>query len=222
MVASILRELRVRTGRRGGRFIWMVTAATVAGAGLSGGACGVFGQQIKLDTAFDRTGTIKSNGTFTSMLDSNLAAVGDEGSNLAIRGIVSISLNPIPDGANVTRVILRVQAFVPFGNPFGDFGTLSVDHVNVVTAINADSFAGGTITAGIATIPTLPQGATRQNVELDVTAQVRADLAAGRPISSFRFLFSQAPTTDTQPDMVVIDAFSTKENMRPSAQATIQ
>jgi hypothetical protein len=59
-------------------------------------------------------------------------------------------------------------------------------------------------------------------VELDVTTYVKADIAAGRPISSFRLLFSNAPTVDDQFDVVFFNAFPDDPTQQPFATATIQ
>jgi hypothetical protein len=186
------------------------------------GACGLFPQPVQLDTAFDRTGTLRSDGAFTSMLTNNSVIAGDEGNtNLAQRGIVSVVLSPIPAGANVTKVVLRLQGSAAEGNPFADFGSMQVDHVNVVSSITTLNFAGNTLTANIASIASLPGGLVKQAVELDVTAQVQADIAAGRPISSFRFQFNTAPSLDGAFDQVFFDANQNDIALRPTAQVTV-
>src|SRR5262249_42537954 len=70
------------------------------GGGTGGGGAGAGGgTQVKADTAFDRTGTLRSDGLYTSMLVNNFVTAGDEGNtNLAQRGIVSVVLNQIPAG----------------------------------------------------------------------------------------------------------------------------
>ena len=186
---------------------------TVGGGGLS----------VQADTAFDRTGTLRSDGVFTSMMTNNYAIAGSEVipgvGDKAERAIVSVVLNQVPAGANVTRVLLRLKGAAAEGDPFGKFGNMSVDHIDVVSSISADAFAGKTLTAGIGTITTLPGNIlSAQTVELDVTAQVQADLAAGRPISSFRFLFANAPANDLTVNEVFFHANSGDEALRPQAQ----
>ncbi|HKQ50061.1 MAG TPA: hypothetical protein VJZ71_18440 [Phycisphaerae bacterium] len=187
----------------------------------AGGSAGGGGQEVQCDTAFDRTGTLRSDGIFTSMLINNFVIVGDEGNtNLAQRGIVSVVLNQIPAGANVESVILQIMGSAPEGNPFDDFGFMTVDHIDVVANIGATAFLGKTLTANIATIDTLPGGLMQQTVALDVTAQVQADLAAGRPISSFRFQFTNAPSLDGVFDQVFFAANQNDASARPIAIAT--
>lgn len=185
--------------------------------------CGVVPPpQIRLDTAFDRTGTLRSDGQFTGMLTNNSVIAGDEGNtNLAQRGIVSVVLSPIPAGANITNVTLRLQGSAPEGNPFADFGSMQVDHVNVVSSITIVNFAGNTLNSNIATISTLPSGLNKQVIELDVTNQVKEDFMAGRPISSFRFQFNNAPSADGTFDQVFFNADQNDLEFRPTAAVTI-
>src|SRR6185295_13354008 len=131
-------------------------------------------------------------------------------------------LSTIPAGANITNVTLRLQGSAPEGNPFTDFGSMQVDHVNVVSSISILNFAGNTLTANITSIPTLPSGLNKQVVELNVTTQVKADIAAGRPISSFRFQFNNAPSLDGTFDQVFFNANQNDLEFRPTAAVTVQ
>lgn len=211
----------------------VATAAAFAVAWTAGGCdTGVDTQTVRLDSAFDRTGSLRSDGAFTpitAIAAMGVIAIGDmetDGvvSNLAIRGFVSISLAALPPNANVTKVVLRLQGNAPLGNPFADFGNLVVDHVNVVSGINKDSFFGGLIAPSIATAPTLTADKNAQSFELDVTTHVKGDIAAGRPISSFRLQFAAAPSADLQADQVWLIAPTADgfEDARPNAIATIQ
>ena len=188
-----------------------------------------FTLNVRLEPAFDRTGTLRSDVAYTTITANNTVNVGDNAgtgnamtSNLALRGFVSVLLDPIPPTAEVTKVLLHLEGNAPFGNPFGDFGTLTVDHVNILAGITKDNFLGNTITSTIATIPPLPTAGSTMIVELDVTTYVKADIAAGRPISSFRLLFSNAPTVDDQFDVVFFNAFPDDPTQQPFATATIQ
>ncbi len=192
------------------------TGMTPGGMPLPGG------QQVKADTAFDRTGTLRSDGAHTSMTAINFVSAGDEGdTNLGQRAIVSVVLNQVPAGANVSKAVLRVRRFISEGNPYNDFGAMTVDHVNVVSSINAGSFFGSTLTSTISTINPQAGMFTDPIMEIDVTAQVKADLAAGRPISSFRFQFNNGPSLDNAFDQVFMYADQNDETLRPTATITI-
>jgi len=201
---------------KSGLYICLSLSTFAAGCGV------VPPPQIRLDTAFDRTGTLRSDGLFIGMLDNNFVIAGDEGNtNLAQRGIVSVVLNTIPAGANITNVTLRLQGSAPEGNPFADFGSMQIDHVNVVSSITVLNFAGNTLTPNVLIIPTLPSGLNRQVVELDITNEVIADIAAGRPISSFRFQFNNAPSLDGTFDQVFLSANQNDMTLRPTATVTL-
>ena len=147
--------------------------------------------------------------------------IGDGADNKAVRGFVSVNLNSIPAGANVTSAVLRFSASSDSGNPFGDFVTLTVDHVNVVTSFNATAFDGNVLTRNVVPFPALPADGTVQTRELDITAELKADLTAGRPISSFRFEFKGAPTQDGQADFITILAIASDDTKQPSAVVTL-
>lgn len=210
----------------------MTSGVALSGLLMSLGACGTgmgpgglplpAGQEVKADTAFDRTGTLRSDGLYLSMLGINFVSCGDEGdTNLAQRAIVSVVLNQVPAGANVTKVVLKIRRFISEGNPFDDFGAMTVDHINVVSSINAAAFLGNTLTPSIATINP-PAGVNADAMlELDVTAQVKADIAAGRPISSFRFQFNNGPSLDGSFDQVFFHANQNDDTLRPTATITI-
>jgi hypothetical protein len=93
--------------------------------------------------------------------------------------------------------------------------------VNAVTGIDQADFLGSVITSNVASLTSLPFFPVQENIELDVTEYVKADLAAGRPISTFRFMFISAPTADAQFDIVSFEANRADANMQPFGLATI-
>ena len=200
---------------------------------IAAGAFGVLGgcppaptaaETITLDVSFDRTGTLERDGAFTSMLSSPFLVVGDDFTNKAQCGFISINLNSLPAPASVSRVELRFDARDLGGNPFGDFVRLHVHHVDVVSGINADDYNGTRLRSFVATIPALTgprDGNGRQRVTIDVTTEFNADRTAGRPISSFQLIFSDAPTTDGQTDALADIASPDDAALRPSALVTI-
>jgi hypothetical protein len=187
--------------------------------------CGVTGQTVRLDPAFDRTGTLRDDGVFIPMTNVGAVMVGDRAANLGNqvrRGFVTVTLAAIPPGANVTRVVLHLVHESTSGNPFDDFGTLTVDHVNVVAGVTAAEFLANPITPAIAAVPPPPSARETTTFQLDVTDAVKADLAAGRPISSFRLQFNLAPTLDDEVDSVLFIADPNDLNQQPYATATLQ
>lgn len=182
--------------------------------------CGVLPEETtRLDVAFDRSGSLVRDSLFFPITATPGILIGDS-RNDPVCGFVSINLNSIPAGALVSRVVLNLRAtIVPTTNPFADFGAITVDHVNVVDGIVASDYVGRTLTANVGTIAAFPETAA-QDVAIDVTSAVNADLAAGRPISSFRFRFDAAPSADEEADGVVIEASVDDPERRPFAVVT--
>ncbi len=179
-------------------------------------------QHVTLDTAFDRTGTLRSDGAFTGMTDNNSVIAGDEGNTgMAQRGFVSVVLNQIPAGANISSVILTLRASAPEGDPQGEFGAMTIDHVNVVSSINVTSFNSAPLSANVSSITGLPVGLAKAVIQLDITDLVKADVAAGRPITSLRFQYANAPSNDGNFDQTFIDANQNDIALRPTADVTI-
>ena len=216
-------------GRKRDRARHSVSGLLVIASGVFGvlGGCPAPPEEtetVTLDVAFDRTGALEREGAFTSMLTQPFVIVGDDFTNKPLCGFISVSLNPLPATASVTRVVLQFDAAVLGGNPFGDFVRLHVHHVNVVSGINADDYNGTRLRSFVATIPALTgprDGNGRQRVTIDVTTEVNADRAAGRPISSFQLIFDEAPTTDGQTDALEVIASPDDPALRPSAVVTI-
>ncbi len=181
------------------------------------------GQMITLPLVVDRSGVLISDGFFGPAANNACLHVGDGASDLAVKAFVSVDLSSIPAGANVASAVLRFSAVSAFGNPFGDFVTLTVDHVNVVTAIDAAAYDGNLLASDIAPFPALPADGVQETRELDITAELKADLVAGRPISSFRFEFNEAPTRDGQSDAVcLVGIFAEPSTSRPVAIVTLE
>ena len=199
------------------RALRTLTAIIVLMFAAPGCDIGLFTQSARLGVAFDRTGSIQSDGLYVPMSAYKTVSLGDTGGDIAERSIVSVTLGAIPPGANVTRVLLTLVKAAPFGNPYDDFGSISVDHVDVVSGIAAAQFNGNTLTAAIAT---LADDITSQTFELDVTSFVQADIAAGRPIASFRLQFNSAPSNDASADRVFLSADPDYPALQPFATAT--
>lgn len=190
------------------------------------GGCGVIPQLPQdvalLDSVFDRTGTLARDGNFGSMAQTQLPILlGDNAQNQAVCGFVSVNLNSLPANATVTKAVLKLKGFIPagvVGNAFADFGLINVDHVNVVSGIRGSDYAAEAISASIATVqPFTNTEGQEQEISIDITTQVLADRAAGRPISSFRFRFDAAPNADGANDIVAIQSSMDDLAKRPFA-----
>lgn len=203
-----------------------------AAAAWSSSGCdsGLNGRDVRLGAAFDRTGTLRSDGQWIAMTENQIVTPGDTGSlggdgstsNLELRGFISVTHAALPAVANIDKVVLHLHSRAIFGNPFFEFGTLYVDHVNIVSSITKDTFNEVPLSAGFATIPEPVMPDAMEDVVIDVTAQVTADISAGRPISSFRLRFGFAPSADSQHDVLFFDANPDDAAMQPYATATVR
>jgi hypothetical protein len=107
------------------------------------------------------------------------------------RGIYHFSLAGVPAGAQVESATIRLEQFIATTAPdaYVEMGPLLADHIdmNGLAALIPGLFAGNTLTSGFMTV------ATNRNptlFNLDVTARVAADVAAGRDSSAYRLRFT--------------------------------
>lgn len=218
---------------RGRRTIPRLFAFIAITAGIwnsAGCDTGINSQEVRLGVAIDRTGTLRSDGAWIGMTDNQVVTPGDTGSlggdgstsNLELRGFISVTHGALPAVATIDKVVLHLHSRAIFGNPFFEFGTLYVDHVNIVANITKDRFNEVPLSAGFATIPEPVMPDAMEDVVIDVTDQVVADIAAGRPISSFRVRFGFAPSADLQHDVLFFDANPDDATMQPYATATVR
>ena len=126
-----------------------------------------------------------------------VAAAGDDGANEELRGFFGFDLSQVPAGVDVLAATLVVDQWDVVGNPYGGLGPLPLDHVNIGETLEADDFDAGVLAEGLGVLSQTPDIGARV---LDVTAQVLADLEAGRPYSSFRVRFTNPTDGNDQED----------------------
>lgn len=189
------------------------------GTAACGGGGGGSGNTLTLPAQFDRTGTVSSTGLVLQASDVESHDTGDGNANEVLRGTIAINLASVPAGASVESAVLNLVAASFISNPFGELGTLSVDHVDLGPSLDSADYAGGTLTAGIAVIA--PYAVGVRNVAVDVTAAVRADLAAGRSSSCFRLAFQGAPSNDNAADLALFDCRLTDPSRQPSIRLVL-
>lgn len=127
--------------------------------------------------------------------------VGDGAGLISRRALVRFDLSEVPSRAQVLEATLRVFQVGTTGAPYTDFGDMVVDHVRMGAALDGTDFDGGTLSPAFAVAFTGPAQGYRS---LNVTAQVAADLAAGRTTSDYRFLFPDAPGPDELEDAAIL------------------
>lgn len=94
--------------------------------------------------------------------------------------------------SSVTEATLRLYQQEVIGMPYPELGNVVVDHLVYGDALDAPDYHA----AALATVGTLSTDANKEYKTLNVTAQVKADVAAGRKRSQFRVRFSSADSNN--------------------------
>jgi hypothetical protein len=116
--------------------------------------------------------------------------VGDTSTDLGMRAGLRFGLFPaVPTGAVVTSAYLHLQQAATVGTPFGTLGTVVVDRVDFGVALTAADYAPTVLGSAVATASMSASVGVR---EIDVTAAVAADVAAGALSSDFLLRFTGA------------------------------
>jgi hypothetical protein len=115
------------------------------------------------------------------------AGTGDDaGPEGARRQFLSFGLSTLPAGAVVEDALLRVFQVAVDGTPYATHGVLLVDHL-VYDALDPSDYDRTPLTAALGTLST---SSALEIKRLDVTAALRADLAAGRARTQLRLRWS--------------------------------
>lgn len=158
-------------------------------------------QPVSVDLALDaaNTGFTSSTGGLSPGATLSVGDVG--GTNATVRGFLSFSLGAIPPGATIQLATLRCSQVQVVGVPYTALGAVQVDHMDLGGALDATDHGAAALTANVATLSTTPTLELKTAV---VTAQVVADLGAGRTVSAFRLLFPTATNNDGAPDTAIL------------------
>jgi hypothetical protein len=124
-------------------------------------------------------------------------AIGDDADDAWTYGCYRFVHPGLPSGARVWAAALRVYQFAVVGSPYPTLGGVHVAHVDLGFGLDAGDMTGA-LAADVGVIST---DATLGYKDLDVTAQVKADLAAGRKSSDFRLTFYLGTDGDSAPDL---------------------
>lgn len=116
----------------------------------------------------------------------NFVVLGPPLEAFEMRSMSTFDLTPLPAGADVVSAVVTLTQFSVTGTTYVGRAPAILDHVNIGTSLSGDDFNGGTLASNIGV---LSADATLGPKSLDVTAQVAADIAAGRTRSSFRLRF---------------------------------
>ena len=171
------------------------TVLFVGGCGGSGGGSEPSDPTITINSTPTVDGTVVD--TFFASTGSFALQVGDTGVDAKKRGFLRFSLAPIPTGATIVSVVLRVHQSVVHGTPYASLGDVEVHHMRIGAALDLGDFGTPAVVAG-----TLSSDPALEYKTLDVTTSVAADLAAALTDSDFRLVTS---ILDTDSDGVEDD-----------------
>ena len=113
---------------------------------------------------------------------------------LVSRGFVSFELSSLPQGVQVQEATLRLYQTKVEGNPYGNLGSLKVDHLNFGDSLEDADYATPAILSSFATVSSK---ALIEWKDMNVTREVKDDLSVGRSRSEFRIHFTTEVTGAT-------------------------
>jgi len=138
-------------------------------------------------------------------------AAGDTTGGLTLRSGMRFGITPfLPVGATVLSATLRICQTGVAGAPYPGLGTLVVDRVDFGLVLDGGDFAPVVLTPNIGTLSSSPLVGIYQ---IDVTAAVAADLAAGDFTSDFLLRFTSDVSANGVGDVALIED---SENSRGS------
>lgn len=175
-------------------------------SGVPGGPGGPTFQTIDIQPDPGNSGQTTGGGAVFVTLQLN---PGDVPANVDFRGQLSFPLTGVPANATITLASLRCSQVNISGNPYGENGTLDVDHIDQGAGLDIADH----VVAPLVAVGALSVDATLAVKVLAVTAQVQADRAALRPNSDFRLQFTTAPSVDGNPDSVFVSAVNPGEEL---------
>jgi hypothetical protein len=186
------------------RFLPAFVSLLFAGCGGMGGpedgppAASAF---VALTSSADVDGYVTSAGDVSTGSVIGIP-LGDNSFNDVARGFLRFHLAGIPAGSTVLSAVLRVHQGDVTGLPYATLGSLRVDHLDLGAGLDAGDDAAAALTSNIGAI-SVDSGIELKSI--DVTAQVAADLAAGRTTSDYRLRFLFGTDFDGASDYVQVN-----------------
>jgi len=158
-----------------------------AGSGPAGVFVDITPLALPSQAALD--GFARSDGGFSAGSPGIVGDIESSFPGVGFRGFYSFDISMIPAGAVVISVTLRLYQSSVIGAPYASLGNVVVDHVDYGASLDGGDYSGGTLTGNIGV---LSSSAVPGYKVLDVTGQVRGDIAGGRTRSQYRLRFSSA------------------------------
>jgi len=164
----------------------LTLSSACGGGGGDGGNEQQFEEQtLTLDVVRALSGFLSQNGFESDDNDAFVGTIPDISGFLEERGILTFDLTPIPASATVVGAELQALQGAATGTPYAQVVRVIVDHIvglaPGVSELDFNSPALSTILT-----PPLSDNPIEEFKTLDLTAQVIADLSAGRTESKLR------------------------------------
>ncbi|MGG7464993.1 glycoside hydrolase family 99-like domain-containing protein [Plantibacter sp. YIM 135347] len=194
LAADERREVPVTITNDSGYDVELPITFTVGGAVVPLGTAFVSPDQVAIPSVPTQDATTRSDGPAEvnnangRLQVGNAARVG--GTNTEYRPVVSFDLTAARAG-DVTRVVLDLTEFES-----GNAAPIVLEHLGPVAAPSAADFASPALATAPFPISGTPSS-TGTHRQVDVTAWVKADLAAGKSLSSFRIRLDTLVPTST-------------------------
>ncbi|MDJ0976500.1 MAG: hypothetical protein QNJ98_18725 [Planctomycetota bacterium] len=170
---------------------------SACGGGGGGGAAAVIPATLDARIYESLSGTVHNDNPGGSIVRHDIWCAGDLSNNTTRRAFYSFIVGDLPPGAQVQSAVLSAKQYLVVGTPFATLGDVIVDHVDLGPTLNAPDYSHVQWSLDIGTFSSSPDIGRRA---LDVTAAVRADVAAGRGVSSFRLRHRLQTDIDGQRD----------------------
>ena len=140
--------------------------------------------------------------------------------NLITRGFVSFDLGDIPDGATIESVKLRLYQATIIGDPYGIGSMLKVDHLDYGDSLENADYSASSLSSSFATLTAESSIGWK---EVDVTDQVKSDIAAGRSRSQFRLhMATENQGGDVTGDFVYLESADDSEGTGNTPQLNVK
>ena len=143
------------------------------------------------------SGTVYNDNPGGDLVNHGVWAIGDTSVNTTRRAFYTFIVDDLPGGAQVERAVFTTQQYLVVGFPFSELGDVVVDHVDTGPILDAPDYAHVQYSLDIGTLSASADLGLRS---LDVTGAVRADVQAGRGVTTLRLRHRSQTNVDGQRD----------------------
>lgn len=157
-----------------------------------------------------------SNGGGNSSIDIRAG----RNTNLVTRGFLTFDLTDLPQDIRIQKATVRIYQVKVVGDPYGVGGNLKIDHLTYGDSLDNADYTVAALTSSLATIS---QDTKIEWKEVEVTQQVKDDVANTRPQSQFRLHFTTENTgSDVAGDFAYFESGENAEGTNNLPQLIIE